>query len=73
MSLGSKDMNKVFRLNKKMSKIKPSGVSDLSKSYHNEKIADFCVNVSGQQGQEQGLSPISRNFCQKSERHKICI
>ena len=56
-----------------MSKIKPSGVSDLSKSYHNEKIADFCVNVSGQQGQEQGLSPISRNFCQKSERHKICI
>ena len=24
-----------------MSKIKPSGVSDLSKSYHNEKIADF--------------------------------
>ena len=25
-------------------------------------IADFRVNVSGQQGQEQGLSPKSRNF-----------
>ena len=40
-----------------MLKIKLSVVSDLSKSYHKEKIADFCVNVSGQQGHEQGLSP----------------